>query len=132
MAKERRKRVVLANPDEPRAGDYAYGLYDKSHPVHGDPATIKRLRDSLKGLRGEEVTMTFRGKRLDPDTGAAKRFRIKRTFTLNSYRDVFGPGSAYASAVHFIRDAHSGDELVVDDFVIEESEYGDEDSEYDE
>ncbi len=129
MAKERGKRVVIANPDEPRAGDYAFSLYDNTHPDRGDPATVARMKAALRGLRGEEVTMVFKGKHTSADTGEAKRFTVKRKFTLTSYRDVFGPGSAFASAVHWVRDKYSDDELTIDSFEIEESSYGDEDSE---
>lgn len=131
MARERKKRVVLMNPDEPRAGDYAYQLYDHTHPLNGEPETVSRMRKALKGLRGEEVTLTFNGQHISED-GEKRRFSIKRTFTLNRYADVFGPGSAFASAIHYVRDKHSGDELLVHNFTIEESDFGDEDSEYDE
>jgi hypothetical protein len=123
------KRVVLTNPDEPRAGDYAFQLYDNAHPINGDPETIARMKAALRGLRGEEVTMVFKGHRVDSDTGETKRFRVTRNFTLNSYSDVFGPGSAYASAAHYVRDKYSSDELLMDSIEIEEYDGGD-DSEY--
>lgn len=132
MAKERKKRVILANPDEPRAGDFAFQFYDKAHPTHGDRETVNRLRRELRGLAGEHVTMTFNGKRTDPDTGDRHRFRIRRTFKLENYRSVFGPGSAFASAIHYIRDEHSDEELVIDTFSIEEADDFDEDEEFDE
>lgn len=130
MAKGK-KRVILANPEEPRAGDYSYGLYDKAHPIYGDPETVKRIRGELRGLRGETVTMTFTGAHID-DSGKARKFRVQRTFQLNSYSDVMGPGSAYASAVKYIRDKHSEETLVTYGITVETADASDEDSESDE
>ena len=121
------KRIILANPTEPRAGDYAYGLYDKAHPVTGDPETIQRLRSSLRGLRGQDVTVTFNGAHIDSG-GKIHRFRIKRSLTLNAYSDIFGPGSAYASAVKTVRDKHS-DELLVTYGITVEPATGEDDGE---
>jgi hypothetical protein len=131
MAEERKKRVVIVNEDEPKAGNYAYKFYDNTHPIRGDAEEIARMRKSLRGLRGEEVTMVFKGQHIDSKNNK-KRFTVRRTFTLNSYSDAFGPGSAYASAIHYIRDKHSDDQLNVMNFSIEEADSGDEDSEYDE
>jgi hypothetical protein len=112
------KRQILANPDEPRAGDYSYGLYDKAHPVYGDPSTINHLKGQLRGLRGKTVTATFSGARIDDD-GTKRRFTAKRTFVLNRYTDMFGPGSAYSSAIHDVRDRHSDETLVTYSITIE-------------
>lgn len=129
LAKERhpKRRVILANPDEPRAGDYSYGIYDKAHPVFGDKATVDYFRGQLRGLRGERVTMKVNGVRVDED-GESHRFVIRRTFTLNRYSDVFGPGSAYGSAIHAQREAHSDDTLVTHSLTIEPAT--DEDDDY--
>lgn len=130
MAREKlpQRRIIIANPDEPRAGDYTYGIYEKAHPVHGDPKTQNYFRSQLRGLRGDRVSMHVKGIRIDED-GNEKRFSVKRTFTLNRYSDVFGPGSAYASAVHAIRDKHSDDTLVTTSLVIEPADDDDEDYE---
>lgn len=123
MAREEhgKRRVLLANPDEPAAGDFAYMLYDKAHPIHGDPETINRFRRELRGLRGQEVTLKMRGSRLD-DEGNERRFVARRTFTLNRYSDVFGAGSAFASALHDVRERHSDEELTIYEVSIEPGE----------
>jgi hypothetical protein len=113
------KRHIVVNPDEPRAGDFAFTLYDASHPIHGRPDVVSRLKSELRGLRGEEVTVRIRGARIDPDTQEERRFTVRRSFTMNRYSDVFGPGSAYHDAIRAIRDRHSNDELVVYSFDIE-------------
>lgn len=118
MAKERKARVILVNPDEPRAGDYSYGLYDKAHPIFGEAETIAYMKQQLRGLRGEEVTMTFKGIRID-DEGTSRRFTVARTFKLRQYSDVFGPGSAYASAIHAVRERHSAETLVTHSITVE-------------
>jgi hypothetical protein len=113
MTEERhgRRRILIANPDEPRAGDYAYQLYDKAHPVFGDPEVIASMRRQLRGLRGETVVMRVKGAHIDED-GTVHRFTARRTFVMNRYSDVFGPGSAYASMVHAVREKHSDEVLV--------------------
>lgn len=118
MAKERKARVIVVNPDEPRAGDYSYGLYDKAHPVFGEPDTIDYMKKQLRGLRGEDVVMTFKGIRID-DEGNEKRFTVRRAFTMRQYSDVFGPGSAYASAIHAVRERHSDETLVTHTLTVE-------------
>jgi hypothetical protein len=118
VTEEHKSRVILANPDEPRAGDYSYGLYDKAHPVFGEPDTIEYFRKQLRGLRGKRVTMTVKGARIDDD-GKTRRFNVSRTFTLKTYSNVFGPGSAYASAIHSVRELHSDETLVTHSLVIE-------------
>lgn len=114
-----RKRTIIANPDEPNTGDFAYGLYDKAHPVFGDQQTIDYFRGQLKGLRGKEIKTTFRGMRRDED-GTERRFNVTRTFKAKSYNDFFGPGSAYASAMHQVREKYSDEELIILSFEIEE------------
>lgn len=128
MKERHAKRRVLANPDEPRAGDFQYSLYDKAHPVHGDPDTIARLKKELRGLRGEKVTVVFKGAHVDEE-GTAHRFRLQRTFNYRQYGDMFGPGSAYADAVHFIRDKYSNEELVTYSFDVEVADDDDENEE---
>lgn len=114
------KRHILANMDEPKAGDYSYGLYDKAHPVHGDPDTIARIKKELRGLRGRDVRVIIRGARIDED-GKARRFTASREITLNRYSDLFGPGSAYGSVMHAVRERHSGDTLVTYEITLEEA-----------
>lgn len=120
MAQERKnRRFILANPDEPQAGDYAYGLYEKAHPIRGDAETVSHFKKELAGLRGERVTLFFNGKRIDAETDKEHTFRLQRTFVFRKYADVFGAGSAYASAIHFMRDAHSDDELLIMSIALE-------------
>ena len=112
MARERHeRRRILANPDEPKTGDYAFGLYDKAHPIKGKPETIKAIKRELRGYRGEWVTMYAYGMREDAETGDEKRFKFKHTFLYRKYSDVFGPGSAYGAIVHAVRDKYSEDAL---------------------
>lgn len=119
MATERpARRVIPTNPDEPKAGDYSYGLYDKAHPVFGDPDTVAYFKRELRGLRGEHVTVTFKGVRIDDD-GETRRFNVRRTIKYNQYSDMFGPGSAFASATHAIRERHSDETLVTQQIIIE-------------
>lgn len=106
------RRKIVINPDDPRSGEHAYTLYNLAHPITGDRATISRLKDDLRGLRGERVVMTFRGSRIDEE-GNEHFFNVKRSFKMNKYADVFGPGSAYASAIHAVRERHSSDTLVI-------------------
>lgn len=117
-----KKRVILANEDEPKTGDYMYGLYDRTHPVFGQKDEIARMRRELRGLGGSRVTLTLNGSRIDEETGEEKRIRIRRTFTMNTYRDIFGPGSAYASAIHSVREKHSGDVIITHSLTIEETD----------
>lgn len=121
------RRFALVNPDEPRSGDFAYGLYEKAHPIRGDAETIAYYKKALKGLRGRRVKLTFNGKRVDPESGKERNFRVQRTFQFRKYSDVFGSGSAYASAIHVIRDAHSDEELAVLSISIEEADDSDDD-----
>lgn len=72
---------------------------------------MSRLKKSLSGLRGERVRLVFNGFRQDEE-GNKTRFRATRTFNYRKYGDVFGPGSAYASALHWQRDKHSSDQFV--------------------
>lgn len=120
MAKERNKRRLIVNPNEKKAGDFAYGLYNKVHPFHGDQDLVKQLKRQLKGLRGHRVKITIRGQREDDETGDAHRFSISRHVNYRKFWDVFGPGSAYASALHAYRDKHSEDALSVTHIDIEE------------
>lgn len=125
------KRLILVNPDEPRAGDYAYSLYDKAHPYTGDPETIAHFKKELAGLRGERVRLVFNGMRKDAD-GNEHRFRLTRTFNFRNYKDVFGPGSAYARALHAQRDKHSDDQFVTFSVALEVLEIDNEPEDEDE
>lgn len=119
MAIERfSKRNILANPDEPATGDYSYGLYDKTHPSFGDVDMIAYMKRQLRGLRGQRVTMVFQGAHID-EFNKIRKFNVKRTFTINRYSDVFGPGSAYASAIHAVRELHSHETLVTYSLTVE-------------
>lgn len=129
MAKEREaRRVILANPDEPRAGDYSYGLYDKAHPVFGEADTIAYLKKQLRGLRGERITVEFKGVRIN-DEGESRRFTVKRTGVYRQYASMFGPGSFYASAMHAVRERYSDETLVTHSIVITIASDDDEDDE---
>ncbi len=129
LAKEREaKRIILANPDEPRAGDYSYGLYDKAHPVFGEAETIAYMKKQLRGLKGERITVEFKGVRIDDD-GESKRFTVKRTGTYRQYSSMFGPGSLYASAMHAVRERHSDETLVTHSIVITAASGDDDDGE---
>lgn len=107
-----RRRIVI-NEEERRAGDFAYALYNKVHPHHGDEEIIAKVKRQLKGLRGERLKMTIKGTRVDEHTGDEHRFRITRHVNYANIWHLFGPGSAYASALHAYRDRHSGDELSI-------------------
>ena len=60
--------------------------------------------------------------RINPETGenVGRRLYATRTFDLNEYSDMFGPGSAYANATHAVKEAYSPDELIAYSFEIEE------------
>lgn len=106
------ERKILANTDEPTTGDYAYQFYNHTHPINGNEATIAYARGQLRGLGGKDVTLKIRGMRIDDD-GTERRFTATRTFQLKSYSDVFGPGSAFGSVLHAVRERHSDEELVI-------------------
>jgi hypothetical protein len=130
VARERHpRRLVLANPDEPKTGDYEFGLYEKAHPHFGDKETVARIKKGLRGLRGEKVRMFLKGSHGDGEE--VQRFRIQRTFNYRRYSDVFGPGSAYASAIHAVKDKYSDQQLVTYslEFQIVDDDADDEDSE---
>jgi len=112
------KRVVLANPDEPNAGEFAYTLYDRAHPLYGERDEIARIKKQLSGLRGEYVTVHLKGKRIDED-GETHYFDLQRSFTYANYRSLFGPGSAYSDIIHFVRDNHSSDEISIKSLTVE-------------
>lgn len=107
------KKRILANPDEPRAGQFAYELYNQAHPVHGSAGEINYWRQQLRGMTGRTVEVTVRGAIIDPDSGEKRRFTASHTIELNSYSDLFGAGGAYGEILHPIRDENSDDELVV-------------------
>ena len=120
MASERQgKRELIVNPDEPRTGDFAFDFYDASHPVFGRPGVVSRLKGELRGLRGEDLKVTVRGRRVDADTGQERRFQVIRTVHYRNYNDLFGPGSVYGSAIKAVRDRHSDEQLITDSITIE-------------
>lgn len=118
MAQPTNRRRIVVNPDEPKAGDFAYTLYNKVHPHHGDKEIVAGLKKQLKGLRGERVKVTIRGVREDDD-GDEHTFRLQRHVNYRKFWDVFRPGSAYAEAMHAYRDRHSEDMLAVTSVDIE-------------
>lgn len=130
MPKDKDHRFILANPDEPSTGQYAFTLYEQAHPIRGDKNTIAHFKKLLAGLRGERVTLHFNGVVNDPETGEREtRFRIQRTFNYRRYSDLFGAGSAYASAVHFVRDKYSDYQLVAMSMSLDIADEADEDTE---
>lgn len=131
MAKERKaRRHVIANPDEPRAGQYDFSYYKSTHPVTGNRETIKNVKKELRGLRGHRVTMWVNGWHTstdDPENPV--HFRLKRVFNFRKYDDAFGPGSAYHSAIKYIRDQYSDDQLGTTSITFEVADDDEEDSE---
>lgn len=131
MAKEREaKRLILANLDEPRAGQYEFSLYKQAHPVSGKPDVIARMKKELAGLRGHRVVMHFNGAHVDAEK-ETKHFRLKRVFNYRNYNDLFGAGGAYGSAIRYIRDAYSDETLITYSISIEIADEDDEDDEED-
>lgn len=114
------RRRIIANPDEPRAGDHGYQLYNKAHPISGNQDTISDMKKQLRGLRGKTVRVTINGAHIDPDTLQPRRFTASRVIDYNMYSDMFGPGSAYASALHDVKERYSNDVLVTYSIDIEE------------
>lgn len=115
------KRRITANPDEPSTGDFAYGISNAAHPVTGRSSTLNYLDKQLDPFYGREVRVRIAFGRIDPDSGdVLGRVNATRTFELNEYSDMFGPGSAYADALHAVKSRHSPDELVVYSFTIED------------
>lgn len=106
-------RKIIVNPDDPNAGDHAFGFYDKSNPVDGKSYVINPLRKQLKGLRGKRVTMTVVGFVKDPDTLKERPFRVRRTRVIHFYKDLFGRGSLFLSCIKAVLELHSDEEIVV-------------------
>lgn len=106
-------RRIILNPDEPNAGDHAFSLYNKAHPITGQDDVKEYLRGQLRGLRGKTVAVTVTGERQDEDGNVVGRFRARRVLTVHNYNDIFGPGSAFHSAIKAQRNAHSNDALIV-------------------
>lgn len=121
MAKERKPigRRILANPDEPRAGDNVFDFYNKAHPVFGEPETISYLRGQLRGLRGKTITLKISGIRQNED-GDERRFVSTKKLTVNNYSDIFGTGGAFIESARGAVERDSEDKLVVQTFTIEE------------
>jgi hypothetical protein len=124
MPRERKERVFInPNPDEDSgAGDYQYGFYDKAHPVFGLSEIVKEIKSSLRGLRGEWIRMYVHASAKPADATdeeEARQFRLQRTFLYRNYTDVFGPGSAFASVVHWFRENHSDEVLAVHELEFE-------------
>jgi hypothetical protein len=117
MPKERHspsKRIVLANEEEPLAGDFSFVFYDKANPNNfeeGDDEVQDRFRKALRGLRGHEVRMIVRGERRNTE-GSLHRFRGKATFTYNTLEDVFSAQGAYLRAMHNVVEVASDEEMI--------------------
>jgi hypothetical protein len=101
MPKEREpRRIISLNPREPKTADFGFTLREKAHPVTGEPDTIKYLREQLRGLRGKDITVKLYGGSVHRGK-VVQRFRgLERSLTLNTYRDIFGPGGAYESMLY--------------------------------
>jgi hypothetical protein len=125
-----RQRVnVLANNDEPGAGNYAYKLYDDSHPLHGDPSEIAKWDEILRPYYGKRLRITVNGMTLDPDGERGTRTYIRRVGQVNGYTDVFGPGSLYYDAIKAVRNRHSTEEMDVLSLSVEIAAPNDRDTE---
>lgn len=131
MAKEREpfRRILIANPREPRAGEDSYTLYDQTHPKNGtDARKIQEFRSELRGLRGQNVTVIVNGSRQTED-GEHHRFRSQRTVRYNEYSDIFGPASAYYSAMKAVRNRHSPDKFLTYSIIVQPATGEDDDDE---
>lgn len=84
-----------------------------------------RLRDYY----GERVRLTINGWRVNPDTKERHRISIQRVGQLDTYADMFGPGSLYAAALRVVRNKASLDDLIVSSLSIEFAESADENNE---
>lgn len=126
------KRVIIANADEPKNGEKAFLLYEKSHPERGDEDFIKETKKQLAGLRGHRVKLIFKGTHTDNDTKIVQRFTVQRTVNFRQFADVFGPGSAYGDALHAIKQKWSRERLLVVSASVEIADADDEDGESDE
>lgn len=57
--------------------------------------------------------MTVKGWHKEKAGSPKKAFTVRRRFVMRHYEDAFGPGSAYASAIHSIRERYSDHKIVV-------------------
>lgn len=121
------KRTLIINPEDPRTGDNAFTVYDDAHPLSGKDYLRDRFRRSLKGLRGEEITVTVRGER-QTSAGKSRNWSARRTVVLNQYGDIFGASGVLLSALKSQMKRNSDDKITVQAITIEEST-GEEDEE---
>lgn len=127
MPRERKGKVIkeiVTNTDEPKVGDFAFTVYDNTHPINGS-SEVDRFRKEMKGLRGKTITLRVKGFRVGDDE-KAKRFNRTRTFTVHRYNDIFGPGGAYLSIIKEVKDQNSDDTLVATSIQVEEPSEDDE------
>lgn len=129
-AERRQRQTFKANDDEPEAGDFAYALYDKAHPVNGEHETIEEWHGRLKRYYGKKIRITVNGFRANPDDEEDRhRIFIRRVGVVRGYADVFGPGSLFARALRVVRNIASQAELVVSSVTFELADESDEDEE---
>jgi len=121
------KRVIIANPDEPKTGDFGFQFYHDARPIDGDDDTKRRAAKALRGLRGKEITVTVRGQRIS-ESGKKREWVSRRTVEFNTYSDVFGSGGAYHSALKGQMKKNSSWSLVTMSITVEPST-GEDDSE---
>lgn len=105
-------------------------LYDAAHPVHGERDEISKWDARLKDYYGERVRLTLNGYVVEGKTGRLlSRIYIRRVRILESYSDMFGPGSMYAQALRVVRDRWSDADLRITSLTLELASEGDEDEE---
>lgn len=90
------KRIILANPDEPRTGQNGFDLYDQIRPgFTRDAETMRYFQKQLRGLRGHTVTMNVDGER---KTGKSRtrNWHASRRFVFDEWDDLL---DAYLSTL---------------------------------
>lgn len=127
--KLRERMTVKANPHEEKAGDFAYTLYEKAHPLRGEIETQEYWHKALKPYYGKRVRFTINGYVTDPKTKERTRIFIQRVGNLENYADMFGAGSLYYDGVKAVRNRHSEGELVVTSVTTELASAKDKDTE---
>lgn len=109
------RHTYKANPnaDEITTGDFAYTLYNTTHPLTGEQDAIDLWDARVGRYYGHTVRLSLNGFRVNPDTDKRVRIFIRRSGYVESYGDVFGPGSLYARAIRVVRNRASNDALVI-------------------
>lgn len=116
--------TIVVNEEDPNTGDFLYSFYDSTRPTLGDDAEIKRMKTALRGLSGKNLRVTFRGVRIDDEDraqGKERGWRVSHTIRFRKYGDIFGKDGVLSDAMHKIRAAGSGDELVITHITIREA-----------